>query len=870
MNQLVLTPSMLFVGENKRAQKNLIDGNPRTKWVGAQTPSFFEVRFETLHKINRIVLTVPKNIYCIFSVFASEDNVNYYEVLRQDSEKISSVYDLSCDFSAASVRFLIKYDSGSSYARVRDVSLFGEDTGKQVKQADVIIPCSFSESEFNVALTEKDTIDELYALVGRTVGKQYKDCFDFVLNKGAQEEFTLEDAGEKVRITANSGINLAAGLGWYFKNYCNVHISQVGCNRNMPSPLPKIGKPMRRTTPFKVRYAYNYCALSYTMPFWGEDEWQRELDWLALQGVNVILDITALEEVWRRFLVRLGYTNDEARNFITGPAYYAWFNMANIYGCGGPVPMQFFSDRTKLARRNHLFMRKLGMQPVLQGFSGMVPTDIKSHVSDASIILQGLWNGLERPAMLRTNTDCYRRLASVFYECQKEVFGDTTHFYATDPFHEGGKAGAMNLSTVGKTIMESLLKSDPDAVWILQSWGENPSRALIEGIAPWKEHTLVLDLYAEKRPHWENFLDREFMNTPWVYCMLNNFGGRMGLHGHLRTIANEVARAANTAHHMKGVGITPEATFSNPIIFDLFFETIWTDTDRIQPVDLNKWLRGYAMRRYGSCPDSMEKALQMLNDTVYNPELNEKGEGAPESVINVRPKLHPKSASSWGNHIIAYEKSDFEEAVRCFTEDMDAFLAYEGYRFDLVDFLKQILANTAQEYQKNLDEAFEKQDVIEYRKWADKFLQLIQFTDHVLSAEKTFLLGTWLKQAKDLAANYDDFSRQMFEFNARAQITTWAGSEQAANPGGLHDYSNKQWAGLTKDFYGMRWQAWIKHCLAVLEGKVTTEPEFFRMENRWTWEQKEYDSVTQPIDLKETTEKVLTVYSVNTAKQHLE
>ena len=93
MNQLVLTPSMLFVGENKRAQKNLIDGNPRTKWVGAQTPSFFEVRFETLHKINRIVLTVPKNIYCIFSVFASEDNVNYHEVLRQESEKISSVYD---------------------------------------------------------------------------------------------------------------------------------------------------------------------------------------------------------------------------------------------------------------------------------------------------------------------------------------------------------------------------------------------------------------------------------------------------------------------------------------------------------------------------------------------------------------------------------------------------------------------------------------------------------------------------------------------------------------------------------------------------------------------------------------------------------
>lgn len=866
MHLLQLSTSMLFVNENDAQKAHLIDSNPRTKWIGSQTPAFFEVRFQQLHHITRLVLSVPKNIYCIFAVFASSDQVNYSEVLRQDSEtKCNGSYTLDCDFTAASIRVLVKYDSGSSYARVRGISLFGENTGESFVRGDENYPSAFDESEFNRPITEKDTIDELYALVGRTVGKEYTGCFDFVLEHGETEFFALEDAGEKVRITANSGINLAAGLGWYFKYDCNVHISQVGCSRSMPSPLPKVGKPMRRTTPFSVRYAYNYCALSYTMAFWGAEEWQRELDLLALQGVNVILDITALEEVWRRFLLRLGYTNDEARNFITGPAYYAWFNMANIYGCGGPVPAQFFNDRTALARRNHLFMRKLGMQPVLQGFSGMVPTDIKTHVKDASVILQGLWNGMERPAMLRTNTACYKRLAKVFYDCQKEVFGNITKFYATDPFHEGGKAGAMNLSTVGKVIMESLLENDPNAVWILQSWGENPSRALVEGIAPWKEHTLILDLYAEKRPHWESFLDREFLNTPWLYCMLNNFGGRMGLHGHLRTIASEVARAANTAHCMKGVGITPEATFSNPIIFDLFFETIWTDHEKIEPVDLDAWLRAYAVRRYGCCTDSIYHALQLLNDTVYNPELNEKGEGAPESVVNVRPKLHPKAASTWGNHFIAYEKADFEQAVRFFTDDMDPFLGYEGYRFDLVDFLKQILANTAQEYQKQLDLAYVNRDVIEYRKWADKFQQIILYTDHVLSAEKTFLLGNWLQQAKTLAKNYDDFTKQMFEFNARAQITTWAGSEQAANPGGLHDYSNKQWNGLTKDFYFRRWQVWIKKCLDELEGKAPAEPDWFRMENRWTWLQNEYPAVPAVLDLKQVVREVLTRYSVKTA-----
>ena len=43
--------------------------------------------------------------------------------------------------------------------------------------------------------------------------------------------------------------------------------------------------------------------------FWGETEWQNELDWLALNGVNAVLDITGQEEVWRRFLSEFGILN---------------------------------------------------------------------------------------------------------------------------------------------------------------------------------------------------------------------------------------------------------------------------------------------------------------------------------------------------------------------------------------------------------------------------------------------------------------------------------------------------------------------------------------------------------------------------------
>lgn len=859
---------MIFAGSNNKNAFKMFDGSARTKWVGGQFPAFFDVDFGEVFSVDKVVLGCSKRDVCLFSVFASEDGENFTEVLTQSDESPrGGNYEFDCGFSACKIRFLIKYQDSGSYATIKNVELFGVPNGKKAEKAEPEFPQDFEKSEYNVRPTKKDAEEELHALVSRTVGESYSESFVFEIVDGDEEFFEISNAGDgKIKISAPSGACAAAGLNYYYKYYCGVHISQVGNNVKMPKKLPPVEKIVRLTTPFKVRYAYNYCALSYTMAFWGEEEWQKELDYLALQGVNVVLDITAIEEVWRRFLEKLGYSLDEAKAFITGPAYYAWFNMANIYGVGAPLPTGFFKKHTELARKNHLYMQKMGMEPVLQGYSGMVPPDVKKYVSDAVIIPQGLWNGLERPAMLKTDTAAYRRLAKLFYDSQTEVFGKVTKYFAADPFHEGGRSGRLDVSLVGKTLLDEMLAQNESAVWIIQSWGENPSKALLDGVRDRKEHTLILDLYAEKKPRWENFLGSEFENSPWVYCMLNNFGGRMGLHGHLETIANEISRASKKASHMKGIGITPEATHSNPIIFDLFFETAWTKTDSLEPVELDSWLRAYAERRYGKCTDEMFSALKLLKETVYNPLLNEHGEGAPESVINARPALHAHSPSTWGNDVVAYDKKTFEKAVGLFLEDCEDFSAFEGYRFDAVDLLKQVLSNTAQEYQKNMARAFAESDLIAFMKWSDKFLSLGRFADELLSSNREFMLGTWLEGAKKLALEFDDFSKKMFEFNARALITTWAGSRQAADKGGLRDYSNKQWSGLTRDFYLNRWEKWIAVMKQKLCGKKSEEPDWFKEECRWVWKNNEYGVVPTEIDLSKAGEKVLSSYGVESAE----
>ena len=129
----------------------------------------------------------------------------------------------------------------------------------------------------------------------------------------------------------------------------------------------------------------------------------------------------------------------------------------------------------------------------------------------------------------------------------------------------------MSTSDVSSEVLNSMLEFDKDAVWVIQAWQGNPSAGLINGLNGRKEHALVQDLYAEKDTHWNDSSysgGKEFQKTPWVYCMLNNFGGRMGLHGHMDNIVSGVVDAANNSEMLTGIGITPEGSQNTPVHYD--------------------------------------------------------------------------------------------------------------------------------------------------------------------------------------------------------------------------------------------------------------------------------------------------------------
>ena len=238
-------------------------------------------------------------------------------------------------------------------------------------------------------------VDELLERIDKGASAKFKTQ----LVKSDKDFFELDQQGQKVVVRGNTWVNIASGVNWYLKYYAGIHLSWNQMQAKLPAVLPAVSKKERHETDLGLRYDFNYCTFSYSMAFWDWKRWEQEIDWLALHGVNLPLAIVGEECVWRNMLLKLGYSEEEVGKFIAGPAFLAWWEMNNLEGWGGPLPLSWYDRQEKLQKQILARMKRLGMHPVLPGYCGMVPHDAKEKLN-LNVADAGLWNGFQRPANL--------------------------------------------------------------------------------------------------------------------------------------------------------------------------------------------------------------------------------------------------------------------------------------------------------------------------------------------------------------------------------------------------------------------------------------------------------------------------------------
>ena len=673
-------------------------------------------------------------------------------------------------------------------------------------------------------------------------------------------------------IRGNSWVNIAVGINWYLKHHAGIHISWNNMNVKLPAVLPVVKQKERHETDLKLRYNFNYCTFSYTMAFWDWNRWQKEIDWMALHGINMPLAAVGTESVWRNMLLKLGYSEEEVGKFIAGPAFLAWWEMNNLEGWGGPLPLSWYKQQEALQKKILARMKEMGMKPVLPGYCGMVPHDAKQklglNVTDA-----GRWNSYQRPANLSPTDSRFAEIADLYYKELTRLYGKSD-YYSMDPFHESGNDAAVDYGKAGEALMSAMKRANPHAIWVVQGWNENPRPQMIANLKV--GDLLVLDLFSESRQNFEDFCTGEntsgtekkdsgtskkegiYGKHQWLFCLLENFGGNVGLHGRMDQLLNNFYLATGkkdtpkqenssllTLHSsLKGWGFTMEGSENNPVMFELMSELPW----RAEKITKEDWIREYCYARYGVHDATIEKAWTLLAQSIYNCPKGNIQQGTHESIFCARPSQNCYQVSTWSLMSNYYDPEDTRQAAILLTSVAEKYRGNNNFEYDLVDICRQALADQGRkQYLKTMADykSFSRQD---FKKDSDRFLKMILLQDKLLGTRPEFRVGRWIEEARSLGKTAEE--KDLYEWNARVQITTW-GNRICADNGGLHDYGHKEWQGLLKDFYYLRWSTFMKSLASQLSLQNTPQIDWYGLEEPWTLQKSPYSSKAEgsPIDV---------------------
>jgi len=644
----------------------------------------------------------------------------------------------------------------------------------------------------------------------------HTNAFDFevIAPAGGRDVFEIESRGDRVILRGNNALSMSRGLNWYLNHYCHCHVSLHGRQLNLPDPLPRVTPKVRQVSWTRYRYFLNYCCFGYSLPWYHWDQWEELIDWMALHGINMPLSVTGQEAVWRAVGRRLGMSEEEIATFLAGPPFLPFQWMGCLDGWGGPLPASWIDRHEELEKKILDRERALGMTPVLQGFTGHVPSAIADKFPEAKLHKID-WIEWETHLLDPLDPLC-SKVARMFLEEQTSRYG-TDHLYAADTFIEmtPPSGEAEYLDRLSRAIFSGMVDSDPQAIWILQGWTfmykrdfwTQPRIAAYLNAVP-DDRMVILDLFCESRPMWNQ--TQAFCGKPWVWCNIQNFGNRVQLGGALNKIAGDLpaARQHPDSGKLVGLGFVNEGLGFNPVVFDLMYEMAWRD----EPVDLDQWITHYAHQRYGQANKHAAAAWRQLLRSVYSSTAH------GGSILSQVPTLKGGPSGTPGGY------AQLAQAWYDLLQAGDALGDVDTYGYDLVHLNRQVLSNYASVLYQEMVKAHRADDAATLDEASSRFLQLIHDLDELLATRPEFLLGRCLDDAKRWGV--DDSESAKLQWNARRVLTLWGQGPV------IDDYACKQWSGMMDGYYGPRWQRYLAAMSRSMRQQSPFDEDAFQKDQR--------------------------------------
>lgn len=674
-----------------------------------------------------------------------------------------------------------------------------------------------TQAQGNLPNTPEKEVLAARQVLMRTIGmKSNAFQFEKIESDKGLDVFEVIALGGKVQVKGSNTIAMTRGAYEYLRKACNIQYTWSSAQPTLPSSLPDY-TIARTTSPYKYRQYLNPLTFGISTAYWQWEDWERELDWMALHGINMPLAFNGQEAIWQKIYKEMGMTDAELSEFFTGPAFLPWQRLGNLNKHNGPLPQTYIKASADLQKQILIRMQQLGMTPIVPGFSGVVPAAYKRLNPAIEIHEMKGWGNFpdeNKTYVLSPGNSDFVTIGKRFVEEYRKEYGNV-HYFMADLFYDCEEPIALKnkeneLTLYGKSISDAITAGDAEGIWVTQSstfyknnkfWDKAAVKSLLSQVSNSK--MLIIDIANDKYKGWQ--VHEGFYGKPWIYGVTHNSGGKNQLHGNLFEYAADVSKMlANTKKgSLAGFGISPEGIDNNEIVYELLSDLSWASGN----IEVKLWAQDFAKQRYGLHDKNAANAWLMLLGNVYN-------DATPlqPNLLQVRPAINVKSNNQ--TQALEYAADELLKVSENFSKN-------QIYKSDLAIIVSQYAANQVDLLLKRAMELHEQGLRSQSHNAFENAFELMLMMDGLLATTPNQNLDKQI----ELARKWSKIKEESDYFEADyKRLLTQFGNEKTPN---LNESAGRLWSGLIRSYYMPRW----KNYAASL--RDTTNFNFDEFEYNW-------------------------------------
>lgn len=455
-------------------------------------------------------------------------------------------------------------------------------------------------------VTPEDMEKAVSQIMLRVVGSRAYDFnFSYIPATNEPEFFEVSAKNGNIVIKGNSIVAMAKGAYEYLQKACYVQYNHNSGKITLPKSLPDFTIPK---TPAQTDYRIYLNSKTYdkSLAYWQWEDWEKEIDIMALHGINAPLSLLGQEAVWQAVYEKMGIRGTQLDNFFSSPSFQMATFRGNNAGVNPALPQSYINKTKELQNKILSRMLQLGMKPIVPTFNGVVPPAYIKRNPNAEHFVISAKNNLKKENnayVLQPGTTDFLNIGMSFIETYRKLYGKAVNFtFELPEISEQeiiGTGVSQKLGLFGSSIYNSIVATVPDGKLFINCNADKNASAFekannVATLASNIDNKSVFVIVNTSDV--ANFqLPTQLINKNWILNIniQSDYFIDSNLENALQTISQTLK---NKKNNCVGVGYAPYKHNTNEITFNAIEAQLWSNTN----IGNEDFLLNFFSARYGA------------------------------------------------------------------------------------------------------------------------------------------------------------------------------------------------------------------------------------------------------------------------------